>query len=124
MTRTTQQPGRNSELPRIPRGPIRIPLTLLLSALLAFCAIAAVDKAKGQDLSTGNSQRPAELTAADHFGRLPLSFEANLGQTDPQVRFLARGEGYALFFTGSGAVLSLPNRQSIRMELAPSCHFA
>lgn len=39
--------------------------------------------------------------------RLPLRFEANHGQTDPQVKFLARGHGYTLFLTRSEAVLVL-----------------
>ena len=30
---------------------------------------------------------------------LPLSFERNQGQTDAQVKFLARGNGYAVFLT-------------------------
>src|SRR5262245_16138610 len=30
------------------------------------------------------------------FGRLPLAFEANRGQADAQVQFLARGIGYTL----------------------------
>jgi len=33
------------------------------------------------------------------FGRLPLAFEPNEGQVDPQVRFLCRGRGYSLFVT-------------------------
>jgi hypothetical protein len=37
----------------------------------------------------------------------PLSFEANRGQTHPEVQFLARGRGYTIFLTSSGAVLSL-----------------
>jgi hypothetical protein len=42
------------------------------------------------------------------FGRLPLSFEANKGQTDPRVRFMSRGSGYTLFLTRRGeAVLAL-----------------
>jgi hypothetical protein len=39
--------------------------------------------------------------------QLPISFEANAGQTDAQVRYLARGSGYGLFLTATGAVLSL-----------------
>jgi hypothetical protein len=38
-----------------------------------------------------------------------LSFEANQGQTDAQVRFLARGAGYTLFLTASEAVIRLRN---------------
>ena len=43
----------------------------------------------------------------DMYGKLPLSFEANRGQTDPQVKFLSHGPGYALFLTANEAVLSL-----------------
>jgi hypothetical protein len=41
------------------------------------------------------------------YGQIPMSFEANVGQTDPRVRYLARGSGYTLFLTGDGAVLNL-----------------
>ena len=44
---------------------------------------------------------------ATDYGKLPLSFEANQGQSDPQVRFQSRGAGYGLFLTDSAAVLSL-----------------
>jgi len=33
------------------------------------------------------------------YGRLPLSFEANRGRTDSQVKFMSRGQGYTLFLT-------------------------
>ena len=41
------------------------------------------------------------------YGHLPLSFEANQGQTDRQVKFLSRGKGYNLFLTSTEAVLAL-----------------
>lgn len=44
---------------------------------------------------------------AEAYGKLPLSFEANQGQTDPRVKFLSRGRGYSLFLTPSEAVLVL-----------------
>jgi len=45
------------------------------------------------------------------FSHQPLAFEPNVGQTDAEVEFLARGPGYQLFLTGSEAVmvLSSPN---------------
>jgi hypothetical protein len=46
-------------------------------------------------------------SVAAAYGKLPLNFEANVGQSDPQVRFLSRGNGYSLFLTDSAAVLSL-----------------
>lgn len=46
------------------------------------------------------SAQTAERTRlASEYGHVPLTFEANTGQTDPQVAFLARGAGYALFLT-------------------------
>src|SRR5579864_4175240 len=42
------------------------------------------------------------------FGRLPIAFEPNQGQSDARVRFLAHGMGYGLYLTGGDAVLALP----------------
>src|SRR5690348_7447532 len=42
-----------------------------------------------------------------NYARLPLSFEPNLGQSNPDVKFLAHGEGYGLFLTGNRALLSV-----------------
>jgi hypothetical protein len=72
---------------------------------------------------SGSSARPQPSAAAApssprlaHFGRIPLSFEANQGQTDRQVQFLARGPGYTVFLTATEAVLALhsgrPNANS------------
>ena len=41
------------------------------------------------------------------FGELPLSFEANHGQTDASVDFLARGQGYGMFLRPTEAVVIL-----------------
>jgi hypothetical protein len=46
------------------------------------------------------------------YGRLPLSFEANHGQTDAQVKFLSHGNGYSLFLTPTESVLSLQKPSS------------
>ena len=49
----------------------------------------------------------AQARLAEAYVELPLSFEANFGQSHPEVRFLSRGNGYALFLTDSEAVLTL-----------------
>jgi hypothetical protein len=41
------------------------------------------------------------------FGKMPLQFEANRGQTDRRVKFLSRGSGYSLFLTPTEAVFAL-----------------
>ena len=53
------------------------------------------------------ASKEALLKNANDYGRLPMSFEINRGQTDKTVKFLARGQGYGLFLTSSGAVLSV-----------------
>src|SRR5205823_2246366 len=61
---------------------------------------------------------------ANAYGRLPLSFEANEGQTDARVKFLSRGNGYTLMLTANESILSLKKRAPekdravLRMKLA------
>ncbi|MFC5570749.1 SBBP repeat-containing protein [Lysobacter yangpyeongensis] len=51
---------------------------------------------------------PAAAASAEAaFSQAPMAFERNVGQTDAEVLFLARGPGYGLFLTPTEAVLSL-----------------
>jgi PKD repeat protein len=43
------------------------------------------------------------------YGKLPLSFEANEGQTNSQIKFMSRGKDYNLFLTSTEAVLAFSN---------------
>ena len=52
------------------------------------------------------------------YGKLPLSFEANQGQTDSQVKFLSRGRGYTLFLTSDEAVLVSNNPSAVSDQLS------
>lgn len=59
-------------------------------------------------VSTAATASPAAKAKAKRaYGKLPLRFEANRGQTDSQVKFIARGAGYTLFLTPLESVLSL-----------------
>jgi hypothetical protein len=53
------------------------------------------------------------------YGRLPLHFEPNVGQTDGRVRFLARGGGMTAFFTDAETVMLLGRSEQtvVRMRL-------
>jgi hypothetical protein len=53
----------------------------------------------------------------EQYGKLPLSFEANQGQTDKVVKFLSRGSGYGLYLTPTETVLTLRSRQTTTMHL-------
>ncbi len=57
--------------------------------------------------SRPGADQVSDVARSDSYGKVPLSFEVNRGQTDPSVRFLARGDGYSLFLTPTEAVLTL-----------------
>ncbi|WP_295578515.1 hypothetical protein [uncultured Lamprocystis sp.] len=57
------------------------------------------------------STTPAQANIQADYGKLPYTFEANGGQADAAVKFLARGPGYSLFLTPGEAVLSLHTKQ-------------
>ena len=84
---------------------------ILVSAMLAAQSntVALINQpATGKVLS--DLPKPDPKTQAkilENYGKLALSFEANQGQTDAQVKFLSRGSGYTLFLTGDEAVFSL-----------------
>jgi hypothetical protein len=87
--------------------PAFCPLLSLVIAALGLTAHAARPRPQPLRHSARAAARPTlEATLA----RLPLTFEANQGQTSPQVNFLARSPGYTLFLTAGEAVLSLPQR--------------
>lgn len=56
---------------------------------------------------SGDSTTSQYMKINEAYGKLPLSFEHNQGQTDGQVVFLSRGPGYNLFLTATEAVLVL-----------------
>ncbi len=79
-------------------------LLLRFSLSLPERALSVKARAAGQAQS---APKAVSRSIAGMYGKLPLSFEANQGQTSSQVKFIARGPGYALFLTGDEAVLSL-----------------
>ncbi|HZQ95936.1 MAG TPA: SBBP repeat-containing protein [Candidatus Sulfotelmatobacter sp.] len=50
----------------------------------------------------------AQARAQESYATLPLAFEANQGQADPQVKYTARGKGYTLFLTSDKAYFVMP----------------
>ena len=53
------------------------------------------------------SIRSSKPRILERYGKLPMTFEANWGQTDGRVKFLSRGRGYTVFLTVREAVLAL-----------------
>ncbi len=94
----------------------RLPYCLMLTATLLGAAILHKDDgARFPQPKTRSNSQWAQLYAS-----LPMSFEANRGQTDPNVNFLSRGQGYTLFLTGNQAVLTLRNSSSSSRQKPPA----
>lgn len=80
--------------------------------------------AKAQSPSPTESKTVAKPASSAGYGRLPLSFVPNQGQTAGQVRFQASGSGYSIFLTESSAVLELikPDSPNTAGPAASSSH--
>ncbi len=81
-------------------------------ALVMLPSLVTASKAPSQL----QARTPSKLQAMESYGRLPLSFEANNGQTESQVRFLARGRGYTLFLAENEAVFALRSAEVESVE--------
>ena len=76
-------------------------------------------QANGAPVSVTKASKSHDAT--ERYSKFPLSFEPNWKQTNDEVKFLARGDGYILFLTDKDAVFSLgkaPHPTSVlRMSL-------
>ena len=92
---------------------------LLFTVVPFFAPLAANDPINPRFGSSPRAFLSTSRQAREACAKLPLSFEANLGQTDSRVRFLSRGPGYTLFLTPNEAVLvsGKAGSQALRMKL-------
>jgi len=65
------------------------------TGILCFTCLLLLTYAQAQTVATAaHPGTPAQRASmVEGYGRLPLTFEANQGQTDPQVKFVSRGAG-------------------------------
>lgn len=123
---TLNRPGRGL-------GPsFLIAMLFVLLAGTVLLSLFGHDRVLADSVATSPHAAPASnstspdskhlLAAYDH---LPLIFERNDGQTDAQVKFLARGRGYGLYLTSNESVLVLRSgagakrtAEVVRMKLA------
>jgi Beta-propeller repeat len=99
-------------------------IVVLGAAITALCAGGAGVTARAhktaasheRGFSTADHAVTPDLAASaqvrERYGHLPLSFEANHGQSDSTVKFLSRGSGYSLFLTSNEAVLVLKQSEA------------
>jgi beta-propeller repeat-containing protein len=100
---------------------------LIVSSLVAvgltilFGALSLSSRARKHDdssVKSSGSDSAAETRArvAEAYGKLPMIFQANAGQTDARVKFTAGGAGYSLFLTQTESVFVMSRRESESKE--------
>jgi hypothetical protein len=110
------------------------PFNLTLVTLCLLCLLAAMlaptvrhtaqresSRSSADQAETAMAQNKMTTTltpaqAREAYGRIPLGFEANRGQTDESVNFLARGAGYTLFLRPTEAVFVLSHKGDSRVQ--------
>ncbi len=116
MTSSTLQPGGVTL--QVLAGRV---IALFAVALVCNSTVALHSSALKSSGTAGSSVERPDGALETAYKALPLSFEANHGQTDPGVSFLARGAGYTVFLTPREAVLRLqhaPRRLTSHMSAA------
>src|ERR1019366_5623414 len=81
-----------------PRNCYRL-LAVTAFAVLAIQSPGATPTRQTRRAAASPLSQPTGAKLSSDYGKLPLAFEPNMGQTDPRVRFLARGGGMTTFFT-------------------------
>lgn len=105
-------------------------LAVAVLAALGIAGSAGIRARSGSSKQVAAAQAQAPLNAQERgrvresLGTLPLAFEANQGQTDPQVKYMARGNGYTVFLTANDTVFALQSASQSAARTAGKHGFA
>jgi Beta-propeller repeat len=103
----------------------------MLTVAAAGVAMFSASGAKNVQAMHQSANKSQPTVSAEQRGRvrasldaLPLAFEANQGQTDPLVKYTARGNGYSVFLTASDAVFAITSAKhsAARPSRIPGTH--
>jgi Tol biopolymer transport system component len=86
----------------------------------ALAAVPGLSREAPRPATLARPDSATRVGMSESYGKPPLYFEANRGQTDPQVKFLVRGLRQTLFLTSTEAVLVLTERKPSAPE--PAVH--
>lgn len=101
--------------------PTRIRLgSIPFATVAAVAALLLLLPAPGRDAPLlGEALAPAGGQVVEAFGNLPLSFEANHGQTAPEVRFRSKAGGFETYLTDNGVTFaSASDGQTVALAMS------
>lgn len=90
------------------RRPLVLPAVRPITSLMVLMALLASTLAGLAQPGQFLPRTAPAVPARPDLEQLPLAFEPNAGQVDPQVRFQARGLGGMVYFTDREIVMTLP----------------
>lgn len=79
---------------------------VVLTGLLVSMVFPAQTRVQAAAIKRENISNSKQTVAAG-YGKMPMLFEMNKGQTDERVKFVSRGAGYTLYLAETGAVFQL-----------------
>jgi hypothetical protein len=93
-------------------------VTTILIALAVFASIGSCSGSDSlhEQILTNKSAAAGLASIAESYGNLPLSFEANGGQSGNSVKFISRGNGYVLYLSSTDAVLNFMHFSSSQKD--------
>ncbi len=99
----------------------RRPAAVLVASLVLLVLAAGVPGWLTGPRPTEPAPAPAAAAVLDALASLPLGFEPNLGQAEAGVDYLARGPGYRLALSATGADVTLPEAgETLHLRLVGS----
>ena len=74
-------------------------VTAIVLAALMLMGFLPRPKAHAAGKESPNVLKASRQHLVAAYGKLPLSFQGNTGQSNNEVKFISRGPGYTLFLT-------------------------
>ena len=110
------------------RWVVRLTLTTVrlacLGGLLLASVVALPVRAVAPTTTTSGTTDAAHAGVAARYGALPLAFEANAGQANAAVRFVAHGGGFALALAPDAFTLAVRGRATAGHGSGAAIRFA
>lgn len=106
---------RSAVFTRLVKPSVSVSIILTLTLLLLIAVARS-----GSRPPTASPTPTATAQVQENYGKVPLSFEANHGQVNKQVKYLTRANGHNLFLTPNEAVIELKHKETastLRMKL-------
>src|SRR5947209_5501666 len=103
-----------------------ISLCLTLAGVTVFL-LYGLNRSHAKSINTltsrvGEKSKKTQEQASSEYGKLPLSFIENQGQTNERVKFISRGKGYNLFLSPTDILLTLTKSQASQTVTAIKNH--